>query len=107
MNDISNIQKIRKYNQSLLTLFFSHQAMAIATLCVVYNNPKVLEKVVKIRKGEAVLLIEQCNDFAGTVRAFAQYSRQIRQKVDKSDPTATQLLEALDELDESIESFQS
>lgn len=80
--------------------------MAIATLERVYNNPKVLEKVVKIRKGEAVLLIEQCVDFKGTVEAFASYAAAIRKRVVHSDPSAEQLLEALDALDESIESFR-
>ena len=83
------------------------QAMAIATLERLYNNPKVLQTVVKIRKAEAVYLIEQCTDFAGTIRAFAFYSDSLRSKVDESDPTSEALLESLDALDESIRKFSA
>jgi farnesyl-diphosphate farnesyltransferase len=79
------------------------QAMAIATLERCYENPRVLQEVIKIRKGEAVYMISQCETFAGTLDAFAYYSARLRAKVNRDDPTSGDLEAALNALDQSVE----
>jgi farnesyl-diphosphate farnesyltransferase len=78
------------------------QAMAIATLERCYENPRVLQEVIKIRKGEAVYMISQCETFAGTLDAFAFYSARLRAKLNRNDPTSGDLETALNALDDAV-----
>jgi len=84
------------------------QAMAIATLERCYNNPRVLQEVIKIRKGEAVYMIDQCQTFAGALDAFEFYSKRLRAKLNRNvnDPTAGDLETALDALDTAVAKFR-
>jgi farnesyl-diphosphate farnesyltransferase len=85
------------------------QAMAIATLERCYQNPQVLQEVIKIRKGEAVYLIEQCQTFAGTLDAFKHYSARLREKLNRNvnDPSAGDLETSLDALDKIVRQWQA
>lgn len=62
------------------------QVMAIATLEMVYNNPDVLYKNVKIRRGTTCKLILQSRTFPGVVKIFRQYLRKMNQKSKVQDP---------------------
>ncbi|EMG47120.1 ERG9 Squalene synthase ERG9 [Candida maltosa Xu316] len=62
------------------------QVMAIATLAEVYNNPKVLHGVVKIRKGTTCKLILQSRTFPGVVEIFREYIQIINHKSSVKDP---------------------
>ncbi|RLV90167.1 Squalene synthase [Spathaspora sp. JA1] len=62
------------------------QVMAIATLAEVYNNPKVLHGVVKIRKGTTCKLILQSRTMPGVVEIFRKYIQVINHKSSVSDP---------------------
>ncbi len=64
------------------------QVMAIATLSALYNNPKVFTGVVKIRKGQAALLIRETTTKAGLHKWFNSFARDIMKRIPKSDPTA-------------------
>lgn len=64
------------------------QLMAIATLSKCYDNEKVLTGVVKIRRGQAALLIEQSVSLALTKSAFHRFAAEILEKVPASDPSA-------------------
>ncbi|KAG7663132.1 ERG9 [[Candida] subhashii] len=62
------------------------QVMAIATLAEVYNNPKVLHGVVKIRKGTTCELILNSRTFPGVVKIFRKYIQIINHKSSVKDP---------------------
>lgn len=60
--------------------------MAIATLAEVYNNPKVLHGVVKIRKGTTCKLILESRTYPGVVKIFRHYIQVINHKSSVRDP---------------------
>lgn len=62
------------------------QVMAIATLALVYNNPRVLHGNVKLRKGTTCSLMLESRTFPGVVAIFKRYAREIHQKSDVNDP---------------------
>lgn len=62
------------------------QVMAIATLAEVYNNPKVLHGVVKIRKGTTCKLILESRTYPGVVKIFRHYIQVINHKSSVRDP---------------------
>ncbi|GEQ68676.1 hypothetical protein JCM33374_g2344 [Metschnikowia sp. JCM 33374] len=62
------------------------QVMAIATLAEIYNNPNVLHKNVKIRKGTTCKLILGCRTLPGVVAIFREYLQVINKKSDVRDP---------------------
>lgn len=62
------------------------QVMAIATLATVYNNPKVLNQVVKIRKGTTFDLIARARTLPGVVKIFKECVRLINHKSTVKDP---------------------
>jgi farnesyl-diphosphate farnesyltransferase len=57
------------------------QVMAMATLCEVYDNPKVFRKNVKIRKGYAAKLILNTNTIADVVNFYFEIALAIENKV--------------------------
>lgn len=57
-----------------IPLSISTQTMAIATLALCYNNPRVFTGVVKIRKGQAVDLIMQSTNMANVEAIFARFA---------------------------------
>lgn len=62
------------------------QVMAVATLAEVYNNPKVLHGVVKIRKGTTCRLILESRTLPGVVKIFKEYIQVINHKSSVRDP---------------------
>ncbi|KAI8872052.1 farnesyl-diphosphate farnesyltransferase 1 [Ramicandelaber brevisporus] len=62
------------------------QLMAIATLTLVFNNYKVFEKNVKIRKGEAVSLIMRSTNVEEAKKVFIEYLDKISAKSSPNDP---------------------
>ncbi|CUM65746.1 uncharacterized protein PRCAT00003394001 [Priceomyces carsonii] len=62
------------------------QVMAIATLANVYNNPKVLHGVVKIRKGTTAKLILDSRTLPNVVKIFRHYIEVINHKSSVQDP---------------------
>lgn len=63
------------------------QVMAIATLEMVYNNPDVLYKNVKIRRGTTCKLILKSRTFPGVIEIFREYLRKINHKSKVEDPS--------------------
>lgn len=61
------------------------QVMAIATLATVYNNPDVLHKNVKIRKGTTCELILQSRTLPSVVKIFRKYIQIINHKSNVED----------------------
>jgi farnesyl-diphosphate farnesyltransferase len=64
------------------------QIMAIATLAELYNNSQVFSGVVKIRKGLAILLINDTRTQEGLHKWFNKFAGQIRDSIPLSDPNA-------------------
>lgn len=64
------------------------QVMAIATLAVCYNNPRVFDSVVKIRRGTAAKMILESNDMHSVNRLFYDMARVIEGKIDPRDANA-------------------
>jgi len=68
------------------------QVMAIATLGELYNNPKVLQTEVKIRKGKAVVMMEGANDMKAVKRIFHSELLELKAKISPQDPSAQSTL---------------
>ena len=77
-------------DQSVFNFVAIPQSMAIATLELVFRNPAVFERNVKITKGEACQLMTQSTQNLRVVCAvFRQFVRRIHQKNDPTDPSFT------------------
>lgn len=81
------------------------QVMAIATLATVYNNPKVLHGVVKIRKGTTCSLILRSRTFPEVVKIFKEYVRVINHKSSVHDPNYLKIGLKLGEIEQFCESL--
>jgi len=66
------------------------QIMAIATLCTLYNNPKVLKGVVKVRKGLAAKLMIYAVSRDAVYKYFEKGLRKIEKKCKNGTPHAEQ-----------------
>ncbi|KAG5519780.1 hypothetical protein PMAC_000053 [Pneumocystis sp. 'macacae'] len=62
------------------------QAMAIATLALVFRNGEVLRRNVKIRRAEAYQIMAGVRDREGVCRVFQKYVREIHRKNVAGDP---------------------
>lgn len=67
------------------------QVMAIATLALCFDNPRVFKENVKIRKGLALQLIMHASDMASVVRIFVRFCRDIAQRIDPARVHAVEL----------------
>ncbi|KAF4975082.1 hypothetical protein FZEAL_8083 [Fusarium zealandicum] len=74
-------------DQSVFNFVAIPQGMAIATLELVFRNPDVLVKNVKITKGDACKIMFECTQNLVTVcDVFKRYARRIHEKNDPRDP---------------------
>jgi len=64
------------------------QVMAIATLNELYNNPKVLQTEVKIRKGKAVVMMQGATDMKAVKKIFHTELLALKAKINMQDPSA-------------------
>lgn len=62
--------------------------MAIATLSELYNNHQVFTGVVKIRKGLAVLLINETKTEDGLYKWFYNFAKKIKSSIPTTDPNS-------------------
>lgn len=72
--------------QSIFNFCAIPQIMAIATINAMMNNPDVFKRNVKIRKSQAVQLILKAVNPRDVSYVFLDYSAQMRQKLQPSDP---------------------
>ena len=73
--------------QSVFNFAAIPQSMAIATLEVVFRNPNVFKKNVKISKGQACqLMVESTQSLRVLCQVFRTYARKIHQKNTPKDP---------------------
>jgi farnesyl-diphosphate farnesyltransferase len=74
-------------DQSVFNFVAIPQSMAIASLELVFRNPAVFERNVKISKGDACHLMSQSTQNLRVVcDVFRQYARRIHKKNDPRDP---------------------
>lgn len=74
------------------------QVMAIATLSECYNNGKIFEGVVKIRRCVTAQLILRTRNMDSVYKIFFDYARAMMQAVERHDPTAEKTRQALDHI---------
>ncbi|KJZ78129.1 Putative squalene synthase [Hirsutella minnesotensis 3608] len=73
--------------QSVFNFVAIPQTMAIATLELVFRNPAVLERNVKITKGDACqIMLESTQNLYTVCEVFRRYARRIHAKNDPRDP---------------------
>ena len=73
--------------QSVFNFAAIPQSMAIATLELVFRNPKVFEKNIKISKGEACrIMMQSTQNLKLVCEVFRQYTRKIHKKNNPRDP---------------------
>lgn len=74
-------------DQSAFNFVAIPQGMAIATLELVFRNPAVLERNVKITKGDACqIMLESTQNLQALCEVFRRYARRIQKKNDPRDP---------------------
>ncbi|ROV87329.1 hypothetical protein VSDG_09830 [Cytospora chrysosperma] len=74
-------------DQSVFNFVAIPQSMAIATLDMVFMNPDIFKKNVKITKGDACqLMTESTQNLRVVCDVFKRYARRIHQKADPRDP---------------------
>lgn len=74
-------------DQSVFNFVAIPQAMAIATLELVFRNPAIFERNVKITKGDACqLMMESTQNLRVLCEVFRRYARRIHKKNDPRDP---------------------
>ncbi|RFU78720.1 squalene synthase [Trichoderma arundinaceum] len=74
-------------DQSAFNFVAIPQGMAIATLELCFRNPAVLDRNVKITKGDACQIMLECTQNLYTLcEVFRRYARRIQKKNDPRDP---------------------
>ncbi|KAI8074271.1 farnesyl-diphosphate farnesyltransferase [Gilbertella persicaria] len=91
LNSLSHVPDVLVYlsqlkNQSVFNFCAIPQVMAIATLSLVFNNPDIYQRNIKIRKGEAVKLILASTHMDNVVDIFRHYVFEIGRKNIATDP---------------------
>ncbi|KAJ2809187.1 bifunctional farnesyl-diphosphate farnesyltransferase/squalene synthase [Coemansia guatemalensis] len=80
------------------------QVMAIATIVLCYDNSRVLDGNVKIRKGEALKLISQATTLDSVKRTFYGYVEQLERKNHPDNPMHGQVAKIIDRTKKDIAS---
>jgi len=76
------------------------QVMALGTVAILYNNPEVLEKNVKMRKGLTARIFMSINSFADVCRWYLVFTRQLRDAVGSpSNEVETRMVAVLDKVE--------
>ncbi|KAI3324870.1 farnesyl-diphosphate farnesyltransferase [Xylariaceae sp. AK1471] len=92
--------------QSVFNFVAIPQTMAIATLDLVFQNPKIFDSHLKITKGDACHLMTQSTQNLRLVcDVFRRYTRRIAQKNDPRDPHYLEISMALGKLEQFIETL--
>ena len=77
------------------------QIMAIGTLANCYNNGRVFEGVVKLRRGQTAKLMVEMEAFPDLLRGFLVFAGDIAAEVNpRADPNAQATLQVLDEIED-------
>lgn len=77
------------------------QVMAMATLCEVYNNPKVFKGVVKVRKGLSCKMMLGLNDLNAVKRYYYMFAQKIADKMPSDDTRTAALVQEIHKMTQS------
>lgn len=95
-------------DQSVFNFAAIPQSMAIATLELVFRNPGIFKKNVKITKGDACqLMIESSQNLRSVCAVFKRYARRIHKKNSPKDPNFLQISIACGKVNSSPSLTQS
>ncbi|KAK3367499.1 isoprenoid synthase domain-containing protein [Podospora didyma] len=93
-------------DQSVFNFVAIPQSMAIATLELLFRNPAVFEKNVKITKGDAChLMTESTQNLRVLCDVFRRYARRIHKKNDPRDPHYLAISAQCAKIEQFIESI--
>ncbi|TVY71395.1 putative squalene synthase [Lachnellula suecica] len=93
-------------DQSVFNFVAIPQVMAIATLELVFQNPTVFKRNVKITKGDACqLMMESSQNLRSVCDIFKRYARRIAKKNNPTDPNFLQISIACGKIEQFIESI--
>jgi farnesyl-diphosphate farnesyltransferase len=91
-------------DQSVFNFVAIPQSMAIATLELVFRNPKIFKQNVKITKGDACqLMIESSQNLRKVCEIFKRYARRIHKKNNPTDPNFANISIACGKVSNCIE----
>ncbi|ORY57920.1 isoprenoid synthase domain-containing protein [Pseudomassariella vexata] len=92
--------------QSVFNFVAIPQSMAIATLELVFQNPKIFDSHIKITKGDACqLMIESTQNLRVVCDTFRRYARRIAKKNDPRDPHYLEISSACGKIEQFIETL--
>ncbi|TPX15248.1 uncharacterized protein E0L32_004525 [Thyridium curvatum] len=92
-------------DQSVFNFVAIPQTMAIATLELVFQNPAMFDRNIKITKGDACqLMIESTQNLRIVCDVFRRYARRIHQKNDPKDPNYMAISIQCGKIEQFIES---
>ena len=94
-------------NQTVFNFCAIPQVMAIATLASCYNNGKIFEGVVKIRKGQAVSLMMEATSMNAVYEIFDRYLMDIKAKADAAGGASDEMQVLLDKADAELAKARS
>ncbi|PQE32608.1 putative squalene synthetase protein [Rutstroemia sp. NJR-2017a WRK4] len=93
-------------DQSVFNFVAIPQSMAIATLELVFQNPAIFERNVKITKGDACqLMMESSQNLRTVCDIFKRYARRISKKNSPKDPNFLKISIACGKIEQFIESI--
>lgn len=93
-------------DQSVFNFVAIPQAMAIATLELVFRNPDIFERNVKITKGDACeLMMQSSQNLRSVCEIFKRYIKRIRKKNTPKDPNFLAVSIACAKVEQFIESI--
>lgn len=79
-------------DQSVFNFVAIPQSMAIATLEIVFQNPKLFKQNVKITKGDACdLMMKSSQNLRSVCEIFSKYAKRIHKKNSPKDPNFLQI----------------
>lgn len=111
LNSLRNVDECLFYmagikDQSVFNFVAIPQSMAIATLELVFRNPKIFSQNVKITKGDACqLMIESSQNLRTVCEVFKTYTRKIAKKNSPTDPNFLEISMACGKIEQFIESI--
>lgn len=93
-------------DQSVFNFVAIPQSMAIATLEIVFQNPDIFTKNVKITKGDACeLMMQSTQNLQLVCDVFKKYAKRIHKKNSPKDPSFLQISMACAKIEQFIESI--
>ena len=91
---IAYISRVR--TDSVFNFVAIPQVMAVATLALCYNNPRLFQERLKLRRGLTAKLVLRARDLSGVMHTFAQYADDIACRADPCDPSYAETIAAVE-----------